>query len=143
MPFVATLIALVIGGIADSGYLVYRHRLALRHQPTFCPLDHDCNVVTESKWSSVLGIRNDSLGLAFFVGMLAAVLAMLSFAGGPMARGILFWMSVAGGVGTAYSLFLVVVQLFIIKDYCFYCLISAGLTIIVFANCAYLLSFPT
>ncbi|NCN98638.1 hypothetical protein GW923_00410 [Candidatus Pacearchaeota archaeon] len=54
-------------GIINSIYLVLKH---YKKKPLVCPMNHDCRVVTESKWSKIFIIRNDFLGVIFYFAML-------------------------------------------------------------------------
>lgn len=124
MPFLATFIVLAVAGIVDTGYLVYKHR---QKKPLVCPINHDCNVVTESRWGNFLGIRNETLGLIFYISLLS-----LAWRGN---YSLLFLIT---GIGLLYSLFLVWLQVYVIKNYCFYCLISALISLLLFFNSVYL-----
>lgn len=128
--WIATFIVLSVLGIIDAGYLVLKHR---ERTPLACPLNHDCSHVTESKWSKIFGVRNDILGLLFYVGMLSGAVALL-LVPLPLAVTLAGFMLLATAGGLLFSLFLTVIQFAIIKDYCFYCLISAGLTLLLFVN---------
>ena len=142
-PFIATFIVLCFLGILDSGYLVWKHRKN-SHTPLVCPLDHDCSKVTESKWSRILGIRNELLGMIFYftVGMLLLFRVFEVSSVTPFLYGVidfllyqfapLLILLTAGG--TLFSLFLLYIQVRIIKDYCFYCLISALINVLLFLN---------
>jgi uncharacterized membrane protein len=130
MPFVTTFIVLSAAGIFNAWYLFSSRREA---KPLVCPLDHDCNVVVESKWNTIFfGIRNDTLGLVYygvlFLGILAALI-LPSYA--PLLFTLLFWATLGG---LLFSAFLVGLQMFVIKDYCFYCMISALLALLLFIN---------
>lgn len=129
MTFVATFIALALGGIINSAWLAYQH---YKKKPLICPFDHDCGVVTESRWSAVLGVRNEVLGILFYVFMFGAALAAL--VAPPLAKTISLPLMLAALGGAFYSAFLVYIQFFIIRDYCFYCLISALLTALLLIN---------
>ena len=136
--FTASFITLAIIGMLDAGYLIWKH---YQHNagPLVCPLDHDCSKVTESKWSSIFFIRNEVLGLLFYVSMLAAGIAVflrpgLSLLSFPLALLI----KLAAGSGVVFSLFLIWVQIYKIKDYCFYCMISALITLLLFVNSFFL-----
>lgn len=130
MQWIATFIVLSVLGIIDAGYLVWKHR---QHQPLACPLNHDCSHVTESKWAKIFGVRNDILGLLFYVGMLGGAVALL-FVPVALAATLAWYMFLATAGGLLFSIALMIIQFAIIKDYCFYCLISAGLTIFLFVN---------
>jgi len=124
MPFLATFVVLAIAGIVNAGYLVYKRR---EEKPLVCPINHDCGAVTESRWSNTLGIRNETLGLLLYIFCL-----LLAWRGN---YALLFLVT---GVGLLYSIFLVWLQIYVIKNYCFYCLISALIVLLLFLNAFYL-----
>lgn len=129
MPLFATFIVLSIAGIVDSGYLVYAH---YEKKPLVCPLDHDCSRVTESRWSHMFGIRNEFLGLVFFVGTLLFALGEIAL---PTFVRPFYALVVLGiGAGLIFSIVLLFIQIFAIRDYCFYCIISAFITLLLFVN---------
>ncbi|HLD40458.1 MAG TPA: vitamin K epoxide reductase family protein [Candidatus Nanoarchaeia archaeon] len=127
--FIASFITLAVAGTADAGYLVWKH---YRHNagPLVCPLDHDCSTVTESKWASIFLVRNEVMGLLFYVSMLAAGVAAFF-----LPNSLLFLViKLATGLALLVSLFLLWVQLYKVKDYCFYCIISALINVLLFLN---------
>lgn len=126
--FITTFIVLSIVGAIDSAYLLWKHQ---QHQPLICPLDHDCSAVTESKWSRILLVRNEVLGTAFYVTLLLMVLATLLKPEVQLLPKLIPWIT---GTGLVFSLFLVYIQIYKIKDYCFYCLASAFITVLLFLN---------
>lgn len=131
MAFLASFLALAVGGIITSGYLVWKH-YRKQKQPLVCPLNHDCSVVTESRWSHIFYVRNEVLGLLFYVGMIIAGLgvAFLTDYAGLLRLAI----KISTALGGLFSLFLVFIQIKVIKDYCFYCLISAVITLLLLVN---------
>ncbi len=136
--FTASFITLAIAGIADAGYLVWRH---YRHKasPLVCPLDHDCSKVTESKWSHIFGVRNEVLGLLFYVSMaVAGLMTFLRPEFSLLSFPLLLLMRIAAGGGLLFSVVLIWVQIYKIKDYCFYCMLSALITLLLFVNSFFL-----
>lgn len=135
LQLVASFIVLCCAGIINAGYLFWKHR---EKKPLVCPLHHDCSVVTESKWSHILYIRNEVLGMLFFLIVLGAMVYVIitpSFA--PQ---LLMMITVAVTGGLMFSIVLVLIQMFIIKDYCFYCLISVVISVLIFVNSLLLLT---
>jgi len=129
MIFDVTFIVLTILGIADAGYLVWQHAW---HNPLVCPLDHDCSVVTESKWAKVFGIRNEVFGFTFYLFALAGIISVIFLPSlAPLVKTFLVFGTLAG---LTFSVFLTYISFFKIKDYCFYCLISFGINILLFLN---------
>ncbi|MBI4151360.1 hypothetical protein HY496_00175 [Candidatus Woesearchaeota archaeon] len=131
-------LVLSILGFANSLYLVWKH---YQKKPLVCPLNHDCNIVTESRWSSVFGIRNEVLGAVFFALLLDGVI--LLFLLPTREATILFLFLMGTGGSLLFSLFLLYLQIFVIKDYCFYCLLSALITLFLFANSILLNNFSS
>ena len=132
--FTTTFIALSALGIVNSGYLVHQH---FKKKHLVCPLNHDCNIVTESKWSRIFFIRNEILGFLFYISMFFSMLALIF--NQNLFSVLRIPLLISASFGLLFSIFLVLLQKFIIKDYCFYCLISAFLTLLIFLNSFYLL----
>ena len=134
--FTATFLALAVGGVVNSSYLVYKH---YQKKPLICPLNHDCNIVTESKWSKIFFIRNEILGLLFYIFLFFSMLALIF---NPNLLSILrIIILLATSFGLLFSIFLVLLQKYVIHDYCFYCLISSIITLLIFLNSIYLFGF--
>lgn len=134
--FITTFIVLCISGIVNSSYLVYKH---YKKKPLMCPLNHNCSIVTESKWSKMFFIRNEILGLIFYIAMFLSILILMLY---PSLSSILkIIILLATGFSLLFSIFLVLIQKYVIKDYCFYCLISAVITLLIFFNSAYIFRY--
>ena len=128
-------LVLAVFGLADASYLYYEHRN--ENKTLFCPMDHDCTVVTESKWSTTFGVRNELMGIFFYFGVLAVSLSPLLLNIDPhLAKDLLMLMTTGGLV---FSVFLTAVQVVSIKDYCFYCIISATITLLLFISSFYII----
>lgn len=129
ISYIASFLVLCLVGAFNAGYLVWTHR---KKKPLVCPLDHDCSTVTESKWSRIFFIRNDTLGLMFFLALLLGSLVAFFL---PIRGSFLLWcIFLATSGGLLFSVFLIAVQVYVLKDYCFYCCISALITLLLFLN---------
>lgn len=129
VQLIVTAIILAILGVIDTAYLFYRSR---QKKPMICPMNHDCSVVTESKWNKTFFVKNDTLGLIFYIGVL--ILLIIGFYKTDLRQLLYTLMLIGTGGGILFSAFLVYVQLKIIKDYCFYCMVSAGINLLLFIN---------
>lgn len=127
--FIVTFLVLAVIGVLISGYLMMKHRQA---KPLVCPLDHDCSTVTESRWSRLLYLRNETLGLLFYLSLIIGI--GISVVYSLLAVKVYFLLFCACVLVFLVSSFLVYVQAKIIKDYCFYCLISAVINLLLFLN---------
>jgi uncharacterized membrane protein len=131
MPFVTTFIVLSVLGLIDASYLFTKHR---EHKPLVCPLNHDCGAVTESKWATMFGVRNETLGVLYYLGLFFGILAIILAPNFTAQWNIALLLQLGTGAGLLFSLFLVYLQKYVLKNYCFYCLISAGITLLLFLN---------
>ncbi len=125
-PFIVSLIVLAILGIFDSGYILKKR---VKKQPLTCPIDGSCEKVVESKWNAIFFIKNDILGLIYYILVLLLVLYLFF-----ISEKLLFLTKILSGASLLFSLFLVFIQAKIIKEYCFYCLISALINLLIFVN---------
>jgi len=123
-----SLIVLAVLGIIDSGYLTYKH--FNKKKKLVCPIGEDCSKVIESKWGSIFGVKNEVLGLGFYL-LVSIVGIILLFENIEIVKIGLVGLS---GGSVLFSGFLVYVQVHFLKNYCFYCLVSAFLTVLIFVN---------
>jgi len=130
MTFVATYMVLAISGLMDAGYLIYAHFMREK-KPLICPIGN-CSKVTESRWSHIFGIRNEVLGFMFYGAVLMGTIATLIMP--KFAPLIYYWLFIFCIAGLLFSVFLVGLQFLVIKEYCFYCLLSAFITLLLFLN---------
>lgn len=131
VQIIVSLIVLALLGIIDSAYLAWTH---FRKKPLVCPID-GCEAVVESKWSRIFFVRNEILGMGFYVVILAG--SILLFQGLETVGNLLkikISLVIFSLIGLLFSAFLVYVQAKIIKSYCFYCLISSFITLLIFLN---------
>jgi|SRR3989344_631436 len=125
---IASLIALSIIGLIDSIYLSWH---TLRNQPLICPINKkDCNIVVKSSYGKMFGIKNEILGIFYYTAV--TILAFIFFFYNDIwVNYILFISSSLAFIASGY---LIYVQKYIIKNYCFYCLISAIVNLLIFLN---------
>ena len=124
--FIVTLIILGILGIFISGYLI-KNRVT--QNPTVCPIGGSCEKVLKSKWNRIFGINNDLFGFFYYLLILILAFYLIFF----QQELPLFATFIALGA-FVFSIFLVFIQAKMIKEYCFYCLISAGINLLILIN---------
>ena len=128
-PYVTSFLVLCIVGLFNALYLTYKH---YQKKPLLCPMNHKCEVVTESKWSELFGVRNEVIGVIFFCSLLLGMTGVLFFP--AYAEGIILFIRISCAGSLLFSLFLVFVQFKIIKEYCFYCLLSTVIVLLLVVN---------
>jgi len=110
-------------GISDSLYLIYKNRPS---KTLVCPINGNCHAVLESKWNKFLGVKNEIWGLLYYFGIIGlAILFITNFI-------LLEILLSAVSFGFLYSAFLTYIQFAKLKAYCFYCLVSATINLLLF-----------
>lgn len=109
------LLALSLLGLLDTIYLLFKSKPG-SHLP--CPTGSECSLVTQSKWNKFLGIKNEIWGIVYYLSLL-----ILLFIYPPLLHLAIFF-------GFVYSLYLTYIQIFKIKQYCLFCLLSAGVNLL-------------
>ncbi len=121
------LIVFLIIGIIISSFLIYKR--ATKKQ-LICPINDSCNKVLESRYSHIFYIKNDAIGLLFYLFFLFLLLYFLFYSNNSSI--ILTIIKIISGIAVLFSAFLTYIQSKIIKAYCFYCLSSALINLFIF-----------
>ena len=118
--------AVALLGLADAVYLTAEH---LSGRNVRCVVTTGCDVVLQSPYASLAGrVPLASLGaLAYFTVFSLAVLSAFGYAH----TGTLLRIVVAAMF--AFTLWLFYLQAYVLEAFCFYCLVSAGLTTLLVA----------
>ena len=114
---------LAILGILITGYISIAH---LSNKKVACPLDgKSCNVVLDSKYSRTFGIKNEFIGLIYYIAVIIAIFLIPS-------NKIFLATKIASSLAALYSIILFTIQAKIIKSYCFWCICTAVINILLF-----------
>lgn len=113
-------------GILDAGYITME---AFTGGTVVCPLVGGCNEVLQSPYAQIFGYPVALYGLIFYFSIFILSFLYLD-RGNKYVFTVLTFLPALGFLFTLWFLYL---QAFVIKAYCFYCLISAGLSTILFA----------
>ena len=109
-------------GLGESLYLVTTR---LRHEKPVCIAGESCHIVLRSKYSRLFGFaHNDILGVLFYICTLILSILILT-ATGPVSLWI-NGLSIAVLLGAVMSVILTFIQWRILKNWCFWCLLSAA-----------------
>lgn len=122
LPVLAAVVAII--GLIDAVYLTIHHLTA---EAVPCGEGFDCGAVLSSSYAEISGIPLAVFGaIAYFV---AFSLAILTAFGN---RKMWFLFSVQVSLMAIASLYLVYLQAFVIRAFCQYCLLSAGVCLTLF-----------
>lgn len=105
-------------GFMDALYLSIQH---FRGLPIICTILEGCNKVASSIYAEILNIPVAYIGVAYYLLIFLMALWFLA----SKSRNIFHLMSGFTIVGFLASIWFVYLQVFVIKAICFYCMISA------------------
>ena len=120
VPFIS------VAGILVSIYIWHKKRTTV---PFLCPLNSDCTKVLTSRWSSTFGIPNELLGIAGFLGFGVGAALVLRGVAFVWFVPVLLALKLAAVGALGFTLFLLYLQLRVIREWCFWCLVTAACTI--------------
>lgn len=97
-----------------------------------CPLNSDCNAVIYSKHSKFFGIPVEVIGMVYYGVVSISYLFFLitSFNANSL---VVLLVLVSSTAALLFSLYLTFIQIFSLKQWCAWCLMSAGLCVVIFA----------
>lgn len=112
-------------GLAVSAFLFYEYSLT---GSVNCPIGNGCDIVRNSPYSKFLGISLPVLGILFYLSMsIAAIIKSLDFKSWLISKFQLF----AAIFGVGFGIYLTSLEAFVIKAYCFWCVLSFIISILI------------
>ena len=128
MPLSILNIFLGFAGFLLAFYIAQKKRRKVEH--FVCPLRGNCHDVIYSDYSMVFGIHIEYLGMMYY-GIVALFYGWYSLMP-TMAEPAIPFLFLLSSFAVVFSLYLTFLQIFTLKKLCTWCLISAGLTVIIF-----------
>lgn len=128
--------------IAFAGFLLasyIRHKKTAQESLT-CPLNFKCENVIWSKYSRFLGIPVEILGL-FYYGAISVFYGLALIFPNILIEPLIIAVFLASAAAFAFSIYLTLVQAIILKEWCSWCLVSAGFCLAIFSLALYSLDF--
>jgi len=124
-------IAIVALGLC--GFFVARHihNEKKASRPLVCPIQFDCDAVVHSDYSKFFGIPVEVFGM-FYYACLTLGYIVLSFMPEVLPMLLVDSLILISIGAFLFSVYLTVVQSFIIKKFCSWCLVSALICILIF-----------
>lgn len=130
LPFFVVIIFLGFGGFLIAMYI--RHHKKNVQEALICPLKANCDTVIHSDYSKFFGIPVEVLGMIYYAIITVSYGLVIIFPTLyiPIIASSLLALSLFAFL---FSLYLTLVQAFVIKNWCTWCLISASICATVFA----------
>lgn len=128
LGFYAFAVSAAISGFGVSFYIFYTKK---NKGQLVCPTGSDCNAVVKSRYSKFLGVPLEHLGMAYYF-VVTASYATLIFAQLFLPGYFVSLLTGLTAFAFLFSLYLIFVQAFLLRQWCIWCLLSSGLSIIIF-----------
>lgn len=98
-----------------------------KKKPLVCPIGGHCDAVVHSKYSKFLGVPVELLGAGYYL-LIAVVYGAHALAVVVWSDTFLFFVTAFSVLAFLFSVYLVFIQAFTLKNWCTWCLFSAGFT---------------
>ena|SRR3989344_7220986 len=119
-------------GFAASFYIFYSKRY---NRSLYCPIGENCDDVVRSKYGKTFGVENTIPGMMYYL----LILTFALFSNRNIFKQDIVYYFVVGisFASVAFSLYLTYVQKFILKKWCYYCIISTISSILILGVLVY------
>ncbi len=129
------ILVIIFGLLGFITAATIRHKKKIG-QPLVCPLNSNCESVVYSSYSKFFGIDVTTLGVGYY-GAITTFYIFL-FVAGPFLPG---WVMVVGFFVTLlaviFSVYLLIIQFLVIKEWCFWCIVSAIISLMILVSSGY------
>ncbi len=125
IKFIALFSFLALLGFIDASYLAAKYFFG---GPIPCFIASGCDTVTTSVYARILGVPVALLGAAYYGALLLLVVGYFD----TKSLFVFLVASYATGIGFLMSIWFVFVQAFLLQAFCLYCLVSAGISSLLF-----------
>lgn len=122
-------IVIIIFGFAGFILANFIHNKKKLKKPLICPLRFKCANVIESDFSRILGINIEVLGMIYYATLVIGHIISLIFIVSITFNLVLFALSLGA---VLFSIYLLSLQAFVIKEWCMWCVFSACISTIIF-----------
>ena len=97
----------------------------------YCPIGQDCDAVVKSRYGKTFGIENAIPGMLYYIMVIGYSITLLL--NGNIFKGdIIYYFIVSASIGSVlFSIYLTGVQAFVLKKWCYYCIISSIASVLI------------
>lgn len=122
---------LALLGFINAYYLHYQYKQYINSgKKIFCLIGGKCADVVSSKYGATLGIKNELIGMTYYV--LLAVYILISMVIPEIGRNFMLMVEVVTIIATTFSIYLLFVQTVILRMLCSWCLIAIAINFLIF-----------
>ena len=132
MTYIADFVIIIF--LAFAGFLIasyIRHHKRNIKETLICPLKANCDTVIHSDYSKFIGFPVENLGM-FYYGFIAFAYGFALIFPGLYIPLVSYGLLVATVLAFVFSIYLTLVQAFVLKNWCTWCIISACICATIF-----------
>ena len=115
-------------GFLLSAYISYKRT---KKEKLVCVIGNDCDKVINSKYARSFLVSNEVIGMIFYALIFITTLIFLS-SPSLLTPTIIFSRAIIVGISALFSIYLSIVQVFVLRELCDYCLAANIINIILF-----------
>lgn len=117
------------------GFLVAKHirNHKIKNTPLVCPVGFDCNAVVHSDYSKFFGVPVEIFGMIYYAFISIAYLFFIFI---PIPKiisvDLTILLAIMSLAAFLFSVYLICVQIFVLKKGCSWCIVSAFISVLIF-----------
>ncbi len=127
------LIEVIIFVLGLCGFMVARHirKHKIKNIPLVCPMNFDCHTVVYSDYSKFICIPVEFLGMIYYA-LISVAYFIFIFWEKILPVSVTLFIMTTSFIAFLFSLYLIAVQIFILKKGCSWCIVSALISACIF-----------
>jgi len=128
-----TIAEIIVSLLGFSGFLLanYIRDTKKNAAPLVCPLEGSCETVIYSKYSKIMNVPVELLGI-FYYGLVTLSYFLFAFFPHVMPETVVYIVLALTLCAFLFSVYLTAIQAILLKHWCTWCLISAGICTVIF-----------
>jgi len=119
--------------LAFCGFFVAKHirTQKIKDKPLVCMVGFDCHAVVHSDYSRFMGVPVEALGMVYYASVFIFYLLLAIFEV-VLSVNFLNFIILTSLIAVLFSVYLIIVQIFVLRKGCSWCFVSALLSILIF-----------
>jgi uncharacterized membrane protein len=126
----------IIFGIAGFLLAAYVYSKKQKQENLVCPMNGSCDEVVNSRYSKFLGVPVELMGMFYYAFIILAY-AYIFLNGDAVSDVFKFFMTGVTVGAFFFSVYLIIIQAFILRMWCTWCLFSAGFSTFIFITAVF------
>jgi uncharacterized membrane protein len=127
------LIRVIVFVLGLCGFMIAKHirNHKTKNTPLICPIGFDCHTVVHSDYSRFFNIPVEVLGMTYYA-FLSFFYLILIFIPEVMPIALYGFLLLASFVAFLFSIYLIIIQIFVLKKGCSWCILSSVISALIF-----------